>query len=348
LVILIGVRAWAAPQSVAVVDVKFGPEVSGAERSTLRAALEQALERAGYALVSETEVQLVERSAKDLFACFHKDRCRVEIGRRLNAARLVSGSFSREDGAWEVALALFDVEVGALSAQGQRVCARCSAQGFLRPVGELVDELVRKDRQRARGTLVVRTRPSGVPVQVDERPVGNSDVEVPVFAGLHTVALGETLSTTVEVQPGQRKEVDFKVPTAPVKPPEKPPEVRQPSQPAVTEKPIDAGPRRPPTWRLVLGGVGVALGAGLVGFGGKFLYDDGRGKCELVPPRRQCREVADTQAPGIGLVVTGGALVIAGGALLVHDLVVRKRGQRVALVPLIGPGVVGLSIGGGL
>lgn len=349
LLLLSSIRAWAAP-SVAVVDLKFAPEVSPADRASLRAALDQALEHAGLSLVSETEIQYTERSAKELFACILKDRCRTEIGRRLNASLLLSGSVSHEDNAWEIALALFDVDVGALAAQNQRVCPRCTVQSFTRPIGELVAELVHADRLRPRGTLVVRTRPPGVQVQVDERPVGTSDLEVQVFSGLHTLALGEAFSTTVEVQPKQRKEVDFKVPTgAPTTITKTEPQPPKPKTESVEPpKVVTDGRRSPPKWRLGLAIGGGVVGLGLVGFGAKFLYDDGRGKCDLATPLRQCSELADTRGAGIGLVVTGSVLAIAGTALLIHDLIATRREKRVTIAPLIGRDTLGLVIGGAL
>jgi hypothetical protein len=332
---------------VAVVDLKFGSEITAGERASLRASLDEALLHAGLGIVSETEIQYVERSSKELFACLLQDRCRAEVGHRLNAALLLSGTISRDESAWEAALALFDVEAGALGAQNQRVCPRCTVATLARPLSELVAELVRSDRQRARGTLVVHTHPSGVPVKIDDRPVGSSDLEVPVFAGLHKLALGAAFSTTVEVAAKQRKEVDFKMSDAhPPAPTEaQPPPKQEAEYPKAPPPPIAP---RPPLWRLGLAAGGAGLGVLLVGIGGKYLYDDGRGLCDLQPPQQQCRNLASTQGLGIGLVVAGGALAVAGGAFFIHDLVVQRRAERIAFAPLIGPQVAGVSVGGAL
>jgi len=338
----------ASPQVAAVVDLKFGADVPATARSTLRAAVDEALERAGLGLVSRTEIDYAQRSAKDLFDCILKPQCRVEIGRRLNASLLLSGSISYEDGAWEASLALFDVDVGAVGSEDQRVCPRCAVPAFARSLTELVGLLVRNDRQRPRGTLVVRTRPPGVQVQIDERPVGASDLELEVFAGTHTLALGEALSTAVEVQPKQRKEVDFKVPSAaPTTAAAAPPPVPT-NAPLLPETRKEDGQRRaPPMWLLGVAIAADAVGIGMVGFGARFLYDDGRGTCDLMAPQRQCPQVADTFNAGVALTVVGGVLVAGGTGLLVYDLVARKRSRRVAVAPIIGRETMGLSVGGG-
>jgi hypothetical protein len=330
--------------AAAVVDLKFGPEISASDRAVVRAALDHALERAGLSLVSQTEVQHAERAAPELFACLLEDRCRYELGRRLRAGLLLSGSISREDNAWEIALALFNVEVGAVAAQGQRVCTRCSAQSVGKPAGELVAELIRTNAAKPRGTLVVRTKPPGIAVSVDDRPVGLSDLEVSVFAGVHRLAIGTHLSTTVEVQPGQRKEADFKIEPTPPTPPPKPPLPPQPPPPP--PKPWTAA-----KWRI---GVAVTLGVvglGLVGFGAKLITDDGKGLCALTPPQRQCAEIANTTGLGGGLLVGGVALVAASTGWLIHDLVTRPRRDRrhtVTVAPMLTTEMVGAVVGGSL
>jgi hypothetical protein len=326
---------------VAVVDLKFGPEIAPADRAAVRAALDHAVERAGLALVSQTAIQHSERAAPELFGCLLEDRCRYDLGRRLGANLLLSGSISREDSAWEIALALFNVDVGAVGAQGQRVCARCSAQSVGKPAGELVAELVRTNEARPRGTLVVRTKPPGFAVSVDDRPAGTSDLEIPVFAGVHRLSIGSRLSTTVDVQPGQRKDAAFHIEPSPTS-----------SAPAQAQAPTPRPARRwvAARWRI---GVASALGAaglGLIGFGAKLLADDGKGLCTLSPPQRQCPEVADTVGAGAGLVVGGAALAAASAAWLIHDLVVKPRRDRRALTlaPTVSPELVGVVVGGTL
>lgn len=338
-----GGAAPSTAPTVAVVDLKFGPEISAADRAVVRAALDHALERAGLALVSQTEIQHSERSAPELFGCLLEDRCRYDLGRRLRASLLLSGSISREDSAWEIALALFNVDVGAVGAQGQRVCTRCSVQSVGKPAGELVAELVRTNNARPRGTLVVRTKPPGIAVSVDDRPAGATDLEIPVFAGIHRLSIGAHLSTTVEVQPGQRKDAEFKIEPSPTPPRPTPP--TPPTPPPTPPKPWVAA-----KWRIGVAATLGVIGLGLVGFGAKFLADDGKGLCTLSPPQRQCAEVANTTGIGAGLVAGGAALAAAGAAWLIHDLVVRPRRDRRALtlVPTISTEIVGAVVGGTL
>jgi len=333
--------------AVAVVDLKFGQEIAPADRAVIRAALDHALERAGLTLISQTEIQYSERSSPELFACLLEDRCRYDLGRRLKANLLLSGSVSREDSAWEIALALFNVDVGAVASTGQRVCTRCGVQAVGKPAGELVAELVRANAARPRGTLVVRTKPTGITVRIDDRPAGTSDLEVPVFAGVHRLAIGAHLSTTVDVQAGQRKETDYKIEQQPTPPPTpKPPT----PPPTTAPTPVPSKPWVAAKWRIGVAATVGIVGLGLVGFGGKFLADDGKGLCTLNPPQRQCADVANTTGLGAGLIVGGVALVAASAGWLLHDLVVKPQRERrtLTLAPTLTTEMVGAVVGGTL
>ena len=85
-------------------------------------------------------------------------------------------------------------------------------------------------------------------------------------------------------------------------------------------------------------GVGV-LGAGAIAAGIPLALrppDDIRGEPGQI-------ELRSTRPVGIGLAIGGGVALAGGVALLVVDLV-RHREQRVAVVPVMGPGAAGISL----
>lgn len=97
-------------------------------------------------------------------------------------------------------------------------------------------------------------------------------------------------------------------------------------------------------------GLGAAIGITAVALGAKFLADDGRLTCSLMPPMRQCDTEVRTAGVGVGFLV-GGALLAAGAAVgiwAVEVKLVRSAQKKVTLVPSFFPGGGGLSLSGSL
>src|SRR5262249_52219028 len=114
-------------------------------------------------------------------------------------------------------------------------------------------------QRRPRGTLEVRSLPSGAALSVDERLRGPTPQQLTLWAGAHQLLLRQPglpdVRRTVEISAGKTQRLDVSLTPdgpepRPTAPPPPPPEWRR-------------APR--PRWRLVTGGI--ILGAGLVTLG---------------------------------------------------------------------------------
>ena len=75
--------------------------------------------------------------------------------------------------------------------------------------------------------------------------------------------------------------------------------------------------RRPrPAWRIGLGLTLLAGSAAMLGFGGRFLYLDGRCTTTPAPPSLECDRLYDTFTDGLVLTVAGGLTALGGLILL--------------------------------
>jgi hypothetical protein len=329
-VFLLWMSAAHAATGVAIIDLQYGKTLVPQDRAALRGALEVLLTDSGLSVATDAEIdQAVRASGKELAKCMTEDRCLADLGKRINAGLLVFGTFDYADNAWEMSLSVFDVEVGANAASDQRMCPKCSPKQASASVKELTTALISSTRKRGRALLVVRTRPKGVAVIVDERPVGISDIEVPVFAGAHTISIGERYRTTVEVGVNQRKEVDFTADAKAVVPRRDIPDGPKPA----------ADPNRP----LIISG-GVLLGVGIAGLAGGIgaLAINGNETCSLSAPFLFCPQRYATTGLGGALVGVGAVAAIAGGVLI--GVGVKRSRTTVQASFLPGGGV--LSAGG--
>lgn len=327
---------------LAIVNLRV--DLAESERPQVRATIEAAVKKAGLELVPELEVQHMQTLTPEPFNCFIEDRCRVEVGKRLQADYLLTGTIGKEDDAYVVQLDVFDVQLATVKRE-PAACAHCSAQAFDKRLSALVENGVRAARQSPRATLVVRTRPPGAEVKIDQRPVGVSNLELVVSPGTHTVELGgagrSPISMPVEVKAKERREVDLKMtvqqgaPTAPQ------PEQHPAPPPLTTQngRPPEPPPTpREPWWRpqriagvtLMAGGAALALASI-----GPFAIDR---DCSV---EGHCLYQQHTKGAGIGLAVAGGALAVAG---LVVVLTTPRHHLHAAVSPFVsgkGAGVVG-------
>lgn len=117
-------------------------------------------------------------------------------------------------------------------------------------------------------------------------------------------------------------------------------EVAEPPAPAAVEPAEPAEHPRTGQIRLISGGV--LLGAGLVGVGvgASLIAADER---VVSDPEALELDVVKYREVGIATLVIGGATAVTGSVLL--GLALRER-SRLAVAPVVGPRVVGLSLGG--
>jgi PEGA domain len=328
--ISIGVLAGnaAAAGRVGLVNLRF-VDVPDRDREAWLAAIQKTLETRGLQVISEANLRYVQSTSAELFACFGEDRCRTEIGRRLQADLLLTGQVVHDKDEWQGNLTLHATDLG-LTAKNQAIhCPGCSEATFQERLVETVNDLVNADRATARATLLVRTQPAGAAVKIDGRPVGTSELEQIVAAGARHLEVThenhDPVDMTVETRAGERLEVDLKLPP------------RTP-HPATTLPSVAAAPSKR-AWFTMRRIVGVSMvAAGVVGLvagipmaaldghrveNGVFYYGKGIG------------------AGGAALCGIGGALVVTGGLVLLLSR--NAEPPRAVLAPVVGPRSAGLA-----
>lgn len=103
-----------------------------------------------------------------------------------------------------------------------------------------------------------------------------------------------------------------------------------------------------PRWRIVVGAVGLAVSAVLVGYGARAL--SAHGKCGAPPatPGGECEQIYATLPVGVPLVAVGGLLAVSGATLIAvpGPWVEVKREQPASGLPAGAGAGAGLSLGG--
>jgi hypothetical protein len=323
---------------LAIVNLRI--DLPESERAQARATVEAAVKKAGLELVPELQVQHMQSAAPDLFNCFLEDRCRVDLGARLLADYILTGSIDKEDDAYVAQLDVFDVQLATVGKREPAACPHCNAQAFEKRLSSAVENAVRAARQVPRGTLVVRTRPPGAEVKIDQRPVGTSNVELTLAAGTHTVELGgpgrSPISMPVEVKAKERRELDLKMTVRegpqPVPPPPTPPPIRETEKHEVVIPP----PPREGWWRPQrIAGVAIAAGGAALVLASiaPFALD---GNCSS---EGLCLYQRHTKTTGIALAASGAAVAVAGAIVILTTP--RKRIQA-AVAPVVSPNAAGV------
>jgi hypothetical protein len=284
---------------VGLVNLRF-VDVPDQERREWREVMVRGLEGRGLQVISDANLNYVVSTSRELFSCFAEDRCRTEIGRRLQADLLLTGQITREKDELTANLSLHAVDL-QMTARNQTIhCPGCSAATFKERLSETVNDLVSYERGLSRATLLVRTRPPGAAVRVDGRPVGTAELEVTVTSGLHRLQAmhdnHDPLEVAVELKPSERLEVDLKLP------------------PRTTRAPLVVAAPPPTTsfWTLrrIAAVAMIAAGGALFLAGIAPLALDGRCATD------HCVYLYDTSAAGGALMGIGGALAVTGTVVL--------------------------------
>lgn len=305
---------------VGLVNLRF-VDVGDQERRDWRDAIQRGVEARGLQVISDANLKYVQSTSRELFDCFTEDRCRTEIGRRLQADLLLTGQISREKDELLANLSLHAVDLQTTVKNQVVHCPGCTAATFRERLVETVNDLITADRGLHRATLLVRTVPPGAEVRVDGRPVGTAELEVTVVAGPHRLQAThenhDPMEVSIDVKPQERLEVDLKMPPRTSHAPPLPPEPKV-------------------SWWNTRRIAGVAMmAAGLAGVivGAPLLAIDG--SCH----GDNCPQFWDNKGSGGALVGLGAALVVAGGVVI---LMSRPQPMRATLAPMVGPGSVGL------
>jgi hypothetical protein len=282
---------------VGLVNLRF-VDVPDQERREWRDAIQKGVEARGLQVISDANVRYVEGTSRELFDCFVEDRCRTEVGRRLQADLLLTGQISKEKDEWQANLSLYAVDLGTTAKNQVIHCPSCSAATFRDRLVETVNDLITADRTVPRAALLVRTRPPGAAIKVDGRPVGTAELEVTVMAGMHRLEAThenhDPFETTIEVKPQERLEVDLKLP------------------PRTSHAPPSAAAPRQSWWTLrrIASVAMIAAGGALFISGIPLLAIDGGCATD------HCVFTYDTGGGGGALVGIGAALAVTGAIVL--------------------------------
>lgn len=193
---------------------------------------------------------------------------------------------------------------GELLVTDKRSCERCPDHAVETTVRELVEALVKEARERARPTLLdIRSIPTGATVKIDGKAVGDTDLQVEVYAGVHAVyfekpgfhgesrevVVGDGESMTVEVR---LTADDQQRPAGPIKVPAD-----------------DEGARRGMLPWVLTGSGAALLASGVV----LFTLDE-----SSVQDDRHVPEYRDTTIPALGALGAGAILTGVGIWMIVR------------------------------
>lgn len=160
------------------------------------------------------------------------------------------------------------------------------------------------NRQHAPVTMV--SDPRGASVEIGETATGHTPIEREMWAGNYTLNASRpgyrSERRQLEVRGGQPERVEFDLAPLSFDRPE----------------PRYIWQRQPrPRYRLIAGGVGIAAGLVLLGFGVSALAINGScSDADRVSATGDCRFLYQTAAPGAALTVVGGVVISAGALLL--------------------------------
>lgn len=155
-------------------------------------------------------------------ACLKARDCQRTLGERTHAATVLSMQLVPDgQGGYKLHGQLLDIPTGDESAMGEDSCARCDVNRALGAARTLAVRLLEQGTTRQRGSLEIKTSPSGAEVQLDgqrlgqtplARPafVGDRDIRIerPGFAPIHAVlpvTVDQTASLGVELVPDGSK-----------------------------------------------------------------------------------------------------------------------------------------------
>lgn len=296
-------EASTATSRVAVLPVQSRSTLPGPVTTRLRGTIARGLRRADVEVVSDGLVD-GELGGE---AC-EGARCATELATAVSAAWIVRPTITKIDAVYEVHLEALDVHGRTIAAATER-CEICGRDEVTELVVDRSAALAAKVRllQRQAPRLVLRSRPSGAAVWIDDRLVGHTPLEHEVTAGEHEVRMElrghVTERRRVTAVAGTEDAVELTLPS-------------------------DHGAaRRRRAWLGVgaasLGASVATLGAGI----GLVVIDERAYERGCNPdPLGQCSHRYNTLEGGIALMVGGGVLLATG----IAATIVGHRGKRAA------------------
>lgn len=249
-------------------------------------------------------------------ACLETIRCLTTIAKQSELDYVLRLSLTQPGpGAglpWRLRLVLLDAELGEEAARSEAECAACDIAKVVAVLRSELSRLLTVMRARPRGELKVTSTPAGAEVRLAGRLLGKTPLEQPMWAGPLEIELTlsgyETQRLHVTVSAGKTAALGATLL----------PEIAEPAPASLLlDAPANRYARQPrPRWRLALGGVALAGGVLLGGFGASALAISDQCVVEALPPAELCRERYGTSALGAGLLISGAAVLVAGTLLL--------------------------------
>lgn len=285
------------PAYIVVPQLSSVPEAL--QQSAVR-AIEQGLQAEKKSMLLP-EVALLR--APQLAGCLQRTDCLQQLAEKNEAEGVFVLRVESSAGRYRYRIELLDTATGEPAAAQSGDAEMALLDGALRQ-GAVSQAL--EVAARPRGTIKVRTEPSGADVYLGERSLGKTPLSRVVFGGALELSLRkaehEPVARRVQIEDGQTVEISETLPTQSAEPPPRLAFAVQPTTQLVQR------PR--PTWRLVAGGVGIGVGLVLGGFGANALAVNGT----CFDP--SCAFLFNTAGAGGALLGTGSLALLAGTVLL--------------------------------
>lgn len=353
-----GTAAEAADKIVMVLQPKLEGTLSTDEQARFDEAISAALREQQLQLISSKERDTV-LAGEGAQGCYSEE-CQERVGRILDAKAVLSYKLkiNRPEGpppepkktkkggkaaeaepapagatniGWTMSVMFYNIDVGAVGARSNADCSSCSVVQAAQALGDLVRKVVVEDAARPRGTLEITSEPNNSVVFVDGHELGVTPYRRQAFSGRHEVTLRRqgfrSKVETVNIIDAQKTSLTLKLE-----------EGKDPQPIYIVE------PAHRPVWRIAVGAVLMAAGAGVVALGGSALSIDGKPALDAMgnpDPKR----VYQSQGPGIGMVV-GGLAVMTVGAVIIALPPEKKKPAMQKQVAMGLFGDAGLQVSG--
>lgn len=317
----------AAAERAAVV---LGGELTRQEEAPLWTAAANAVRDAGWSVVG---TNLSPPAASELLACVGRDisdneGCVAALFERTRVDRAVvlrvrstsdQGQPAREMSGW-----VFRPSGKSLKYL-QRFCHKCPTRGLEASARDLVASLVRSARVRARPSrLLVQSIPSGAQIRIDDKAVGETDMDFEVYPGRHVVELAKdgflVATRDITVDDGENVTVDVTL-----KPKDGSARSRRPAH-SSGQRPGHASPARAPRPKALVPWLVIGAGGSALAAGGLLLALDQDSSSQGGVRDNEFRQ---TSWYAVGAVAAGGVAIGVGLYLLL------RRADDTAPAPMV-------------
>lgn len=184
------------------------------QRASIERRLEDAIE-AEHLSAYPRELAYRQANETSYSACLQLIPCQVRMALQVQLDLVLLARIHGRNGDWQLAVEVVDAGVGAQAARQSRGCPACSLEKVGSELAKVALPLLLKTLSRPKGTLVVRSTPSGAEVRVGDRLIGRTPVERPLWVGRHELTIGSgpvgRVTQSVDIKEGLRAEIDLQL-----------------------------------------------------------------------------------------------------------------------------------------